>query len=187
MSFQPAMTGLFGKLPACGDFVRTGLPEDFVTAWDGWCREMMAACRETLGDGWLPAWLEAPIWRFLLPAGACGARAALGVWLPSVDKVGRQYPIVLCALADSVQDLCDGGAWADRAEAAGLDGVLRDAPHGDLAARLTLPADAVALPLPGWWTEGSPNVAPQRLESAGLIPPDLAAGMLRDLASAERG
>ena len=43
-------------------------------------------------------------------------------------------------------ELRDGGAWAERAETAGLDGVVRDAPHEELAARLALPADPAALP-----------------------------------------
>ena len=31
-----ARTGLFGKLPAHGDFVRRHLPRSFVTPWDEW-------------------------------------------------------------------------------------------------------------------------------------------------------
>ncbi len=66
--------------------------------------------------------MEAPIWRFLLPAGACGAQAALGVWLPSVDRVGRQFPLALCALAPLGADLLDGGAWLDGGGSGGAGG-----------------------------------------------------------------
>jgi type VI secretion system protein ImpM len=181
--FRPSLTGLFGKLPARGDFVRANLPEDFVERWDGWCRESLAASRDALGDAWLGAWLEAPVWRFLLPAGTCGAQAVLGVWLPSVDKVGRYFPLALCALAPSVMELAEGAAWLDGAEAAGLDGVINDAPHDMLAARLGLQVADAALPEEGtamWWTSGGPQVRPQHRQVRGLPPASFAAAMLRD-------
>ncbi len=180
MGFRPEMTGLFGKLPARGDFVRAGLPEDFVAAWDGWCREMLNASRAALGEGWDEAWMSAPVWRFLLPAGVCGSRAVLGVWLPSVDRVGRHFPFGVFALAAAAADLEDGGGWLDAAEAAGLAGVVEDAPHEALAARLNEPVAALRLPEAGWWTEGSPLVQPRRFEIAALLPARLAGAMLRD-------
>jgi len=187
MGFSPAVTGFFGKLPARGDFVRAGLPEDFVAPWDGWSRAILAASRAALGEAWEPAWMNAPIWRFLLPAGACGPRAVLGVWLPSVDRVGRHFPLALCALAETVPDLAGGGAWLAAAEAAGLAGVVEDAKPAALAAALAVPvADAPGLAT-GWWTDGSPLVAARRLAADALIPLDFAARMLRDPAPAEPG
>jgi type VI secretion system protein ImpM len=180
MGFRPSVTGLFGKLPARGDFVRAGLPEDFVAPWDAWCRDMLAASRAALGEAWEDAWMTGPIWRFLLPAGACGPQAVLGVWLPSVDRVGRHFPFGLFALAARVADLETGGVWLDAAEAAGLAGVVEDAPHGALAARIAAAFADVDLLAAGWWTAGSPLVAPRRFETAGLIPPEFAAAMLRD-------
>jgi type VI secretion system protein ImpM len=178
--FRPALTGLFGKLPARGDFVRSGLSEDFVAAWDGWCRDVLVAARAACGDRFEASWMEAPIWRFLLPPGACGGHAVLGVWLPSADKVGRHYPFGLFALADTLVDLKDGGAWLDMAEAAGLAAVVEDAPHLDVAARLEQTVSAAPLPGTGWWTQGGPFVAPNRLDHAGLLPPGRAVAMLRD-------
>ena len=70
--------GLFGKLPARGDFVRSGLPGDFVAAWDDWLQRVIAASRTRMGEDWLPAFLEAPVWRFALAAGMCGAAAVTG-------------------------------------------------------------------------------------------------------------
>jgi type VI secretion system protein ImpM len=183
--FRPSSFGYFGKLPARGDFVRGGLPEDFVTAWDIWCREMMSASRAALGDDWETAWMEGPIWRFLLPAGACGGQAVLGVWLPSIDKVGRHFPLTLCALADSSIDLENGGAWVDAAEAAGLAGVVEDAPHESLLPILQLPVADATLQAAGWWTEGSPLVEPKRFEIAGLLPLTLSGEMLRDVSFTE--
>ena len=33
---QAAIGGIYGKLPAFGDFVRRGLPSAFVRPWDEW-------------------------------------------------------------------------------------------------------------------------------------------------------
>jgi type VI secretion system protein ImpM len=182
--FLPEMVGYFGKLPAKGDFLRAGLPEDFVTAWDLWCRGFLTATRDALDDAWEPAWMEAPIWHFLLPAGACGERAVLGVWIASVDKVGRHFPFAAVALAPSSIDLEAGGGWLDMAEEIAVSGVVEDAPHEDFLARLRAPVAEATLAGLGWWTEGSPLVAACGLEIFGLPPADMAAGMLRDAAPA---
>jgi type VI secretion system protein ImpM len=178
--FRPALTGVFGKLPARGDFVRVGLPEDFVAAWDGWCREVLVAARAALADDFSAAWMEAPIWRFLLPAGTCGTLAVLGVWLASADRVGRHYPFGLFALAGSSLALEAGGNWLDAAEAAGLEAVVEDAPCAAVAARLADICDDAPALAAGWWTAGSRLVAPARLATTGLIAPAAAAAMLRD-------
>jgi type VI secretion system protein ImpM len=197
MSFAPTATGFFGKLPARGDFVRVGLPEDFVETWDEWCRGMLLASRTALGDDWDSAWMQAPIWRFLVPPGACGKLAVLGVWLPSVDKVGRHFPFAICALAPSLADLAGGAAWLDTAEAVALSGVVEDAPHDGFLAAITPGGttgdsrvrgddDDQATPLtPGWWTDGSPYVRAQRLDILTLPPSFFAGAMLRDAAVIE--
>ena len=64
-----AIAGLFGKLPARGDFVRENLPRDFTDSWDGWWQRGLADTQVRWGDEWYDAWLEAPVWRFLLPPG----------------------------------------------------------------------------------------------------------------------
>ena len=58
------VAGFYGKLPARGDFVRVGLPRDFTEPWDGWLQSVIAGSRSLMGDAWLPAFLEAPVWRF---------------------------------------------------------------------------------------------------------------------------
>ncbi len=185
--FAPETIGYFGKLPAKGDFLRAGLPEDFVAAWEGWCRDFLTATRAALRDGWDAAWMEAPIWHFLLPPGACGRMAVLGVWIASIDKVGRHFPFTAVALAASSVDLEAGGGWLEMAEDVALSGVVEDAPHEDFAARLTEPVAEAALAGPGWWTEGSPLVAPRGLEILPLPSMDIAATMLRDAAPTGAG
>ncbi|MDE2319136.1 MAG: type VI secretion system-associated protein TagF [Rhodospirillales bacterium] len=176
--FKPALAGFFGKLPARGDFLRAGLPEEVVAPLDLWCRKCLVESRAALGADWEQAWMTAPIWRFFLPPGACGAQSLLGVWLPSMDKAGRHYPFILCAAGD---DLAQGGNWLTVAEAEGLAGVVEDKPHEAIAAALAGPVADAPLPAPGWWTEGSPLVRPQRLEIQELLPAIThASAMLRD-------
>ncbi|MGE4481436.1 type VI secretion system-associated protein TagF [Acidocella sp.] len=184
--FQPSLTGFFGKLPAHGDFLRARLPEDLVTPLDLWCRECLNRSRAAMGMDWEQAWMTAPIWRFLLPPGACGGRAVLGVWLPSMDKVGRHYPFILAAMAADPDALAQGGNWLALAEAEGLAGVVEDKPHEAIAAALTNPVTTAPVPPPGWWTEGSPLVLPQRYDIPNLLPATThASAMLRDHQTAE--
>jgi type VI secretion system protein ImpM len=114
--------GFTGKLPARGDFCTRGLPSSFAEPWDAWLAEAMTGSREILGEDWLPAWLEAPVWRFTLPVGHCGPHAVAGVILPSVDKAGRHWPLMLGAVGVTPDE-----AWFDALEDAGMEAVLADA------------------------------------------------------------
>jgi type VI secretion system protein ImpM len=87
--------GLFGKLPAFGDFLSRGLAHDFTKAWDGWLQAGILASREALGEAWLEIYLTSPLWHYALAAGACGPEAMAGVLMPSVDRVGRYFPFTL--------------------------------------------------------------------------------------------
>jgi hypothetical protein len=51
-------TGLFGKLPAHGDFVHRNLPAGFVNRWDEWLQHFVAATREQIGEHWLEVVIE---------------------------------------------------------------------------------------------------------------------------------
>ncbi len=93
----PAQPGFFGKLPARGDFVGRRLDQAFRTAFDDWLQKSIATSKRQLGTAWLPAYLNTPIWRFVLGPGLCGAAPALGVMMPSVDRVGRYFPLVVAA------------------------------------------------------------------------------------------
>lgn len=93
----PPQPGFFGKLPARGDFVGRRLDEAFRHGFDTWLQRSIATSRRQLGDGWLPAYLNTPIWRFVLGPGLCGAHPSAGVMIPSVDRVGRYFPLVLAA------------------------------------------------------------------------------------------
>jgi type VI secretion system protein ImpM len=112
--------GLFGKLPSHGDFLRRRASDAFVDAWDAWVRESLAASREALGERWLEVYLTSPSWRFSLAAGACGPSPILGLMVPSVDRVGRYFPLALVAnLPPDVNPLAAiaaSGPFFERAE-----------------------------------------------------------------------
>lgn len=180
--FQDAAIGFFGKIPARGDFVRAGLPRAFIEPWDRWMQRMVAASRSTLGEAWLPAWLQAAVWRFTLSPGICGPGAVIGLWMPSVDCVGRYFPLTLAAVgrdADTRGLLREGGGFLAAAEDAGRDALEKDLAPDDLAARLAAAtmvppggagADPCLCPTDGglWWTEGAPLVSAGVFACAGL-------------------
>ena len=87
--------GLYGKLPSHGDFLRRRVSDAFVDAWDNWLRECIVASREALGDRWLDVYLTSPVWRFVCGAGGCGPAPVVGLMAPSVDRVGRYFPLTL--------------------------------------------------------------------------------------------
>jgi type VI secretion system protein ImpM len=179
---RDAAIGFHGKIPARGDFVQAGLPRAFTDPWDRWMRRMVAASRAVLGETWLPAWLEAAIWRFALSPGICGPDAVIGLWMPSVDRVGRYFPLTLAAVArdaDTRRLLREGGGFLAVAEDAGRDALENDLPPDELAVRLAAamrvpPTDAGAdpflCPAEGglWWTEGAPRVSAGAFACGGL-------------------
>ena len=93
-----AAIGYFGKVPVRGDFVQRRLPRSFLDPWDDWLQGAVAASKSQLGDGWLDSYLTSPIWRFALSAGICGDVPVAGVLMPSVDSVGRYYPMTIVLL-----------------------------------------------------------------------------------------
>jgi type VI secretion system protein ImpM len=89
--------GLYGKLPSHGDFLRRRTSDAFVSVWDGWLQDSMAASRTALGDRWLDVYLTSPVWRFMGDASACGPSPIVGLMVPSVDRVGRYFPLTIVA------------------------------------------------------------------------------------------
>ena len=81
-----ARAGLFGKLPARGDFVRENLPRDFTDLWDAWWQRGLAETQRLPREEWLAAWLESPVWRFMLPPDLCGKNACWGSGCPASTR-----------------------------------------------------------------------------------------------------
>ena len=89
--------GAFGKIPSLGDFLRADAPPGFVDAWDGWLQGSLLTARRELGQRWQPCYLSAPIWRFTIAPALAGRLPVAGILMPSVDRVGRQFPLTLMA------------------------------------------------------------------------------------------
>ncbi|MEM6486929.1 MAG: type VI secretion system-associated protein TagF [Pseudomonadota bacterium] len=89
--------GYYGKLPGWGDFISHSLTATVIDPLDHWLQGMIMASRADLGRRWEDAYYTAPLWRFALPAGLCGSAPFAGVLMPSVDRVGRQFPFCIGA------------------------------------------------------------------------------------------
>jgi type VI secretion system protein ImpM len=174
------VTGLFGKLPAHGDFVRRGLPAEFLKPWDEWLQAALPAARAALGEAWEAAWAAAPAWRFVLPAGACGPEPVAGVLLPSEDAVGRRFPLTLAAVGTARA----GEGWFDALAALGEAARTLGTDAEALAAALPPPGDDDSQdpfperPLEGWWTRGGAEMPAMAWALPTLPPPDAFAFLL---------
>ena len=139
---------LFGKLGAKRDFIALATPRRFLETWEPWVQACMSASRHQLGNGWQNAFLTAPLWRFWLGADVCGA-TALGAIMPSVDGVGRYYPLTLLAVADPSHsipppDLNPQDQWFFAAEAFLLSTLDQAKSFEDISAALeAMPAPPI--------------------------------------------
>lgn len=112
--------GFYGKLACRGDFVSRGLPQSFVQPWDAWLAAGILASQQQLGSGWLDAYLVSPLWRFALAPDVCGPDAIVGVLMPSIDRVGRYFPLTLAFTIDVDQTSASAAGcrddWFERVE-----------------------------------------------------------------------
>jgi type VI secretion system protein ImpM len=147
--------GWYGKLPTLGDFAQRRLPHAFVEGWDGWLQQCLQASRTALGPGWLEHYLSAPAWRFVLLPGVIGAEPWAGVLLPSVDRVGRYFPLTVCSrlpvCAPLGSSLAALECWLEELATCALLGLDAESGYGRLEAALqglALPAMPPGLPTP---------------------------------------
>lgn len=162
--------GWYGKLPTLGDFASRRLAPEFIDPWDRWLAAGLEAWRKA-DDEWLAAFLAAPTWRFLLGPGLPhpASPGYAGVLMPSVDRVGRYFPLTLVrpkwpgagddpALVPWLQALeaCAVGALQDDWDVDRLDGELERIENleGD-ATPLTWPDRGTA----AWWCQRSDDGA----------------------------
>ncbi|MFK3974373.1 type VI secretion system-associated protein TagF [Pseudomonas sp. NPDC087358] len=97
--------GFYGKLASRGDFVSRGLPQSFIQPWDTWLAAGLHVSQQQLGEDWLDAYLVSPLWRFVLAAGVCGPEAVVGVLMPSIDRVGRYFPLTVAQTLEPERSL----------------------------------------------------------------------------------
>jgi type VI secretion system protein ImpM len=169
--------GFYGKLPLRGDFVRRDLDDAFVSSWDNWIESGLQRFRLLDEDGWLARYLEAPIWHFILGEGAHGPAAVAGVMIPSVDLVGRYFPLTLAASLPPGSNLASfllgNDEWFSVLEETALAGLEADVEFDDFVERVA----AIAPPA----VESGPNAG--RWVASGRVA-DHAARLARLVASA---
>ena len=112
----PVLPGWYGKLPALGDFAGRRLPPLFVDPWDRWLALGMSHWRDS-DPAWLEAFLAAPTWRFALGAGVPFELSPgyAGVLMPSVDRVGRYFPLTIARPRGAREGLAPA-AWLQAVE-----------------------------------------------------------------------
>ena len=150
--------GWYGKLPALGDFASRRLPPDWIEPWDHWLASGLHQLREAAPEAWLDNYLASPAWRFALLPGALPARAGdglrVGVLVPSVDRVGRYFPLVV--VSEPLPRPSDGAQVAALWHWAGqLEYIAVQALQDDWSAE-ALDAALAAAPLPVFLAADSP-------------------------------
>ncbi|MDB5801553.1 MAG: type secretion-associated protein [Rhodocyclales bacterium] len=124
MDMTPAW---YGKLPALGDFASRRLPPAFLADWDAWLQRGMAYSQQHLGSDWLDTYLTSNVWSFILAPNTIDSSTWAGIVLPSVDRVGRYFPLTICAsLADfsfEPHSIAALEEWVNQLEAAARAGL----------------------------------------------------------------
>lgn len=146
------VAGWHGKLPSLGDFASRRLEPDFVALWDGWLAAGLASLQQQSPGDWLQHYLACPAWRFVLMPGLLpapfGDRAWAGVLMPSVDRIGRYFPLTLIApLVEPPHG--DGELRTLLSWLHDLDDLAADALQDDWSID-RLEAELAQCPRPGW-------------------------------------
>ena len=154
--------GWYGKLPALGDFASRRLAPEWIAPWDRWLATGLHQLREAAPEAWLENYLASPAWRFALLPGAMPERAGdglrVGVLVPSVDRVGRYFPLVV--VSEPLPRPGDGARVAALWHWAGqLEDIAVQALQDDWTAD-TLDAALAAAPLPTFLASDSAVPAP---------------------------
>ncbi|NLS00943.1 type VI secretion system-associated protein TagF [Rhizobium sp. P38BS-XIX] len=120
-SMQTDTIGFFGKLPTNGDFVSSALGLRLQGEIDQWSRGGLIALEAALGTDWRRLFHATAAWRFVVGNGIWAPGAVAGILLPSRDRVGRSFPLVIAAqlqkFSGQIRDLCEDDTWFIAAEA----------------------------------------------------------------------
>ncbi|WP_282609178.1 type VI secretion system-associated protein TagF [Pelagibius sp. Alg239-R121] len=158
---QDEEPGFYGKLPSKGDFVTRRLSQKFVEAWDTWLQNGLQTSRDRLGEDWLSIYMTSPIWRFALARGVGGQDVMTGVLMPSVDRVGRYFPLTLAVAVEGCENVAGlpkhGAGWYAEAEDAVLAALDDDSEFEDVDSRI----QALGVP------EFNEGTAPEMEQGAG--------------------
>lgn len=175
--------GFFGKVSSHGDFVSRRLPQGMLAVWDGWLQASLQASRGVLGPRWLDTYLTSPIWRFALAPGVCDNNAWAGVLMPSVDRVGRHFPLTLAAGAPGGAAVLDwvanGGAWFAQLEALALSSLEHHFALDRFDEQLLAMEPLSDAPIVGISGAAGMRLPLDNVDGASLLAPHIAAAALR--------
>ena len=186
-----ATPGWYGKLAMLGDFAHRRLPLGFVNACDAWLSRGVPASRESLGSAWLDNYLTAPVWCFAWSPRVVDEQWWFGVLMPSVDVVGRYFPLVVVFSAEHAPTepdaLAQWAQWYDGTSACALQTLKGQATLEEFESVLA----ATGTPLT---TASGDSALPQALTSElqlhpaqGLWPQDAATVVLSSLTARLQG
>lgn len=192
------IAGWFGKIPALGDFATRRVPPEFVAVWDDWLQRSLASSASALGEAWLDVYRRGPMLRFALLPSVCGESLWTGIVMPSVDRVGRYFPLTI-ALALEAQPGALAAAisahdWFAVVEEVALRTLESDASPDELDAGLAAavfpwaPADVgPAAALAEWWRSTPTAEFATELADVGRLDDLVLAGAESVFTTAGRG
>jgi type VI secretion system protein ImpM len=136
VSGESFAVGWYGKIPGAGDFIARRVPAAFSEPWDRWLQVAIEGSKQRLGTEWRDNFLSMPAWRFVLGPHIAGSSAWAGLMMPSVDAVGRYFPLTVASALpsaglDVAATLLRAGRWFDEIETIALEAI---APRADTAA-----------------------------------------------------
>lgn len=130
----------FGKLPAHGDFISRGLGDEAIESADAVIALALALGISRWDTAWDDLYIETPVWRFLATPGVLGPDWTAGVFAPSVDSVGRQYPLIAGFSCSTLHMLAGASRLVfalDAAETSVRNALLNASPVDDLIHHLS--------------------------------------------------
>lgn len=111
-------TVVFGKLPTEGDFIRAGADQQLLDFLDSWLTAAWSDFVLSADAGWEARYRVSPLWWFAAPE---GGQIVCGVISPSLDSVGRLFPIVVATRigeSDSATAMRVASPWLTMVQAA---------------------------------------------------------------------
>src|SRR5580700_3030409 len=93
----PLQVAVFGKTPRMGDFLRVGAGGPAGEALEQWVEQGLGLAEAKRGSAWPGIYAAGATYAFVFrpPRTSIAKEALVGVIKPSVDAVGRRFPLVV--------------------------------------------------------------------------------------------
>ncbi|WP_244491034.1 type VI secretion system-associated protein TagF [Paramesorhizobium deserti] len=158
--------GFFGKIPTHGDFVSGSLGTRLREELDSWIQDGLASCEQAFGQHWQVLFRSSAPWRFVIQDHLWIPGTIVGVLLPSQDRVGRCFPLIIAAQLSDYQgdprQLCHDKTWFIAAEALAETSRVSDFDLAELSTglkRLRLPHAQARSDIPSEGTDNGKNAS----------------------------